>query len=141
MSEIYCNECHEMHDHVPEGGAIFRCMGCDVRKKFIIVNNIQKADKTMPALFIEMPEHYTSLTPEPGLVIDSWNLGWYVSNAIKYLVRAHSKGDQLNDLLKARQYLDMEIKKIKQRSELGELEKDNATAFTSGPIKNPDLEQ
>jgi len=61
---------------------------------------------------IDSPPHYTSLTPEPGPVIDSWNLGWYVSNAIKYLVRAHSKGDQLNDLLKARQYLDMEIGKM-----------------------------
>jgi len=84
---------------------------------------------------IKKPPHYTSLTPEPGPVIDSWNLGWFVSNAIKYLVRAHSKGDQLNDLLKAKRYVEMEIKKLDpmEPSETGII-------FTATPIVDPEIE-
>lgn len=35
-------------------------------------------------------------------------------NIIKYVLRAPYKGDELQDLLKAREYLDMEIERVRE---------------------------
>lgn len=45
-------------------------------------------------------------------VIDAWDLGFCLGNTIKYIARAGKKGDALEDLRKARWYLDHEIRKM-----------------------------
>lgn len=57
------------------------------------------------------PAHYRELTPEPIQVIEGWSLGFCLGNAVKYIARAGRKGDALEDLRKARWYLDREIKR------------------------------
>lgn len=52
------------------------------------------------------PTHYTSLRPEPIEVIESWGLGFHLGNAVKYIARAGKKHNALEDLKKARWYLD-----------------------------------
>ena len=47
-------------------------------------------------------------------VIEAWNLGFSLGNTIKYISRAGKKGDILEDLRKARWYLDREIQKIEK---------------------------
>ena len=59
---------------------------------------------------VHSPPHYTRLTPEPLDVIEMWRCGFHVGNVIKYLARAGHKGDRLEDLRKARQYLDRLIR-------------------------------
>lgn len=55
------------------------------------------------------PSHY-SLNPEPWKVIRSWDLNFNLGNVIKYIARAGRKtADPLEDLKKARHYIDMEI--------------------------------
>jgi len=54
------------------------------------------------------PDHYTSLKPEPIDVIRAWELPWCPANVIKYVARYRKKGG-IEDLKKARHYLDMEI--------------------------------
>ena len=43
-------------------------------------------------------------------VIEAWNLGFALGSALKYIARAGKKGDTLEDLRKARWYLDREIR-------------------------------
>jgi len=61
---------------------------------------------------IDHPSHYTSVSDpayETINVIEAWNLGFHLGNCVKYISRAGKKGSRLEDLKKARWYLDREI--------------------------------
>ena len=45
-------------------------------------------------------------------VIEAWGLGFHIGNVVKYLSRAGRKGDIVEDLKKARWYLDREIARL-----------------------------
>ena len=62
---------------------------------------------------IDHPAHYTQGKIEVIDVIEDAKLGFCVGNAIKYILRADHKGNRLEDLKKARWYLDREISKCK----------------------------
>jgi hypothetical protein len=62
------------------------------------------------------PAHYTSLQPEPIEVIESWELGFCLGNAVKYIARAGRKGDRVEDLKKAAWYLQREIERSEENS-------------------------
>lgn len=59
---------------------------------------------------VKAPSYYTRLSPEPAWVLERWNLRHNRSQAIKYLVRAGHKENELQDLEKAAQYIAREIK-------------------------------
>lgn len=63
---------------------------------------------------IVRPAHYTAYSIEPIAVINSWGLNFNLGNVIKYVARAGKKRrtTPLQDLQKARQYLDFEIERI-----------------------------
>jgi hypothetical protein len=65
------------------------------------------------------PRHYVDLgIYAPVEVIDAWDLGFHLGNAIKYIGRAGRKTpDTLTDLKKARWYLEREIKNRETRGE------------------------
>jgi hypothetical protein len=42
-------------------------------------------------------------------VVEAWQLGFHLGNAVKYIARAGKKGDRLEDLKKAAWYLQREI--------------------------------
>jgi hypothetical protein len=54
-------------------------------------------------------EHYRQTSIQPWDVIDAWSLDFYAGNTLKYLYRAGRKGAKLEDLKKARHYLDKMI--------------------------------
>lgn len=54
------------------------------------------------------PVHY-AMDPTPWAVIEAWGLGFNMGNVVKYTARAERKGEPLQDLRKAREYLDHEI--------------------------------
>lgn len=58
---------------------------------------------------VNKPKHY-NVGIEPIEAIESWKLGYNLGNVIKYVARADHKGKRLEDLKKARWYLDREIK-------------------------------
>lgn len=61
---------------------------------------------------INHPAHYGGDTTYEAIkVIEAWKLGFCLGNTVKYIRRADSKGAALEDLKKARWYLDREIKK------------------------------
>ena len=58
---------------------------------------------------IDHPDHYNSGKYEVIDVIEDWDLGFHLGNAIKYIARAEYKGNPKEDLKKARWYLDRHI--------------------------------
>lgn len=67
---------------------------------------------------INHPEHYggEDNVYEAIKVIEAWDLGFCLGNVVKYISRAGKKdaGKLIQDLEKAKWYLDHEIEKLKQ---------------------------
>ena len=61
---------------------------------------------------INHPQHYGKGI-EPIDIIESWDLNFSLGNAIKYILRAPYKNNELEDLEKAKWYLEREIKRLK----------------------------
>lgn len=63
---------------------------------------------------VDHPPHYGGdNTYEAIKVIEAWGLGFCLGNTVKYVCRAGKKGDVVEDLEKARWYLDREIARLK----------------------------
>lgn len=60
---------------------------------------------------ITHPKHYNMGKYEPIDVIRDWKLNFNLGNTVKYIARAEYKNNALEDLKKARFYLDYEIQK------------------------------
>lgn len=56
--------------------------------------------------------HYAHFAIQPGEFISKNELKWYEGNIIKYVTRSRFKGQLIQDLEKARHYLDMAIKEV-----------------------------
>jgi hypothetical protein len=61
---------------------------------------------------VNHPKHYNAGKFEVIDVIEDWNLGFSLGNTIKYIARAEHKGSLIEDLKKARWYLDHEISRL-----------------------------
>ena len=66
---------------------------------------------------VERPRHYTFGGIEVIDAIEAWSLGFHLGNVVKYVARSAHKGQQLEDLRKARWYLDREIQRLQQDAE------------------------
>lgn len=66
---------------------------------------------------INHPPHYTfaGSTYEVIKVIEAWDLGFHLGNAVKYIARTGKKDDALSDLKKARWYLDRKIQNLERK--------------------------
>jgi hypothetical protein len=60
---------------------------------------------------VEHPHHYTFSDIEPIDAIEAWALPFHLACVVKYVARAAHKGKYLEDLRKARWYLDREIQR------------------------------
>ena len=62
---------------------------------------------------VNHPSHYQQGI-EPIEVIESWDLNFSLGNVIKYTLRAPYKGKEIEDLEKAKWYLEREIIRLKK---------------------------
>ncbi len=64
---------------------------------------------------VDHPPHYGGAdNPYEAIkVIEAWGLGFCLGNAVKYISRAGKKDDVVQDLEKARWYLDRQIGNLK----------------------------
>lgn len=69
-------------------------------------NNISVIDN------IRHPKHYNMGTIEVIEVIEDWDLGFHIGNAVKYLARAKHKDNEVQDLRKAIYYIKRKIRNI-----------------------------
>lgn len=58
---------------------------------------------------ISHPSHYCYSKYEPKDVIRDWGLNFNLGSTVKYIARAGRKDDIIQDLKKARQFLEFEI--------------------------------
>lgn len=66
---------------------------------------------------ITKPDHYCEGREyEPKDVIRDWGLNFNLGSAVKYISRAGRKGDKLEDLQKAKQFLEFEIEAVEEAS-------------------------
>ena len=65
---------------------------------------------------IDHPEHYGGAeNPYEAIkVVEAWELDFHLGNVVKYVSRAGKKGDALEDLKKARWYLDRKIANLEK---------------------------
>lgn len=77
---------------------------------------------------VDHPAHYGGdTTYEVIKVIEAWELGFCLGNAVKYIARAGKKHPErmVEDLEKARWYIDRELKSLARAAD---------TASTSRPV-------
>jgi hypothetical protein len=64
---------------------------------------------------IKHPSHYCYSKYEPKDVIREWGLNFNLGSAVKYIARAGRKDDIIQDLSKAKQFLEFEIEYLKNQ--------------------------
>ena len=62
-----------------------------------------------PKEMVHHPDHYNKGEFEVIDVIYDWNLNFALGSAIKYIASAEHKGNDIEDLKKAKQYIEFEI--------------------------------
>ena len=62
---------------------------------------------------VNHPSHYQQGI-EPIEVIESWDLNFHLGNVIKYTLRAPYKENMIQDLEKAKWYLERELQRLKK---------------------------
>lgn len=60
---------------------------------------------------VEHPKHYTSHPSGVECITITQHMGFCLGNAVKYIWRADLKADAIEDLRKARWYIDCELKR------------------------------
>ena len=97
-----------------------KCMDfiCDyLNEKNIILPVYDKSKNTENFDAVSHPSHYTEGRKyEPRKVIADWGLNFNLGNAVKYVSRAGRKGDKIEDLRKAIQYIEFEIEELEEKS-------------------------
>jgi hypothetical protein len=80
----------------------------------IIKHNREKA--SMKGEMVDHPNHYGGKdNPYEAIkVIEAWDLGFNLGNAVKYISRVGKKLNTLEDLEKANWYINREINKLKK---------------------------
>ena len=71
---------------------------------------------------VSHPNHYNKgdKTYEPYRVISKWGCNFNIGNAIKYLARYKAKWNPIEDLEKAKQYIDFEIEALTGKGEVAQ---------------------
>lgn len=87
----------------------------DSRKLTVYVPTVEDKDKLYGNIehdAVNHPSHYTRGKIEVIDFIEDQQLPYHLGNVIKYIARAGYKGDKLEDLKKARWYLDRYINEV-----------------------------
>lgn len=64
---------------------------------------------------VNHPSHYNAGKIEVIAAIEDWQLNFHLGNVVKYVARSEHKGRQLEDLKKARWYLDRFIQTLEPK--------------------------
>lgn len=108
----YCPECLPKYSKVPKKKEV------DVTLENMIAKTLEALEapevKVVEEDDINHPSHYTRGKIEVIEFIEDQQLPYHLGNVIKYIARAGYKGDKMEDLKKARWYLDRYINGVMQ---------------------------
>ena len=121
----YCPECLPKYSKVPKKKEVDATLAnmaakrkeVDVTLANMIANTLGEPGVKVVELkedVINHPSHYTRGKIEVIDFIEDQQLPYHLGNVIKYIARAGHKGDKLEDLKKARWYLDRYINEVMQ---------------------------
>jgi hypothetical protein len=112
-SAEWCSECGKLcSSSMFRDGYFSVCCGADVLdrrpalKGTIPIEKITEAVQKVANARQEGGTHYLHFVIQPIDFIQKNNLGWCAGNVVKYVTRYPFKGQPLEDLKKARHYLD-----------------------------------
>jgi len=115
MMDIYVPYGFRGDDYEEPSDIEYYCHECDYkscnRQGFhqCWVDNHTISERPMKFDSVDHPQHYNAGRFEVIDVIEDWKLGFNLGNAVKYIARADYKGKRLEDLLKAKWYIEREI--------------------------------
>lgn len=80
--------------------------------------NIEKVCKELPKEMVNHPDHYGGANNpyEVIKIIEALDVSFHIGNVLKYILRAGKKNSELEDLKKARWYLDRYIELVSNKS-------------------------
>ena len=113
----HCNECIDC-----EGCPIFDEPGSDCYNtpaQIIKHYALLFGDKARIEEAVDHPAHYCYSKYEPKDVIRGWGLNFNLGSAVKYIARAGRKDDIIQDLEKAKKFLEFEIEALKEERKDG----------------------
>lgn len=96
-----CIRCKYEHDSAIDEP----CVSCST-----LTNHFEPKEKTDEIDMVNHPPHYQHGI-EPIEFIESHNLNFNLGSAVKYIARAPYKGKELEDLKKAKWFIEREIKR------------------------------
>lgn len=105
----YCPECLPKYSKVPKKKDVQA-----IAEKVVQTIEGQAVELPKQEDVINHPSHYTHGKIEVIDFIEDQQLPYHLGNVIKYVARAGYKGDKLEDLKKARWYLDRYINEVMQ---------------------------
>lgn len=115
----YCPECLPKYSKVPKkkvdatlANMAAKRKEVDVTLANMIANTLEEQVVELKEDVINHPSHYTRGKIEVIDFIEDQRLPYHLGNVIKYIARAGYKGDKLEDLKKARWYLDRYINAV-----------------------------
>lgn len=105
------NDCVELAKNIGKNeiNPWWKCLDCN--KSFIL--NETMCEKHHP---VKNPKHYKGNKFEVIDIIEDFNLGFNLGNAIKYIMRAGKKDSKKQDLQKAIWYIQREIDKSNEQT-------------------------
>lgn len=113
----YCPECLPKYSKVPKKKEVVLSLA-PKKEKEVVLSLAHMVSKTLEEPkkedVINHPSHYTRGKIEVIDFIEDQQLPYHLGNVIKYIARAGYKGDKLEDLKKARWYLDRYINEVMQ---------------------------
>ena len=121
----YCPECLPKYSKVPKKKKVDATLANMAAKRKevavtlanMVYNTLEEPEVKVVELkedVINHPSHYTRGKIEVIDFIEDQQLPYHLGNVIKYIARAGHKGDKLEDLKKARWYLDRYINEVMQ---------------------------
>lgn len=106
----YCPECLPKYSKVPKKKEV----QAEEVVQTIEATEVKVVEEPKKEDVINHPSHYTRGKIEVIDFIEDQQLPYHLGNVIKYIARAGYKGDKLEDLKKARWYLDRYINEVMQ---------------------------
>lgn len=97
----------------------WQCQGCmevfdgDSGGGHVCIRKIEETDVKTPDM-VNQPPHYKAHPSGVECITVTEHMGFNLGNCVKYIWRAGAKGKELEDLKKARWYLDREIKRLEK---------------------------
>lgn len=90
-----------------------------VKENYAIMFNSTVDDPACHNSAVDHPAHYCYSKYEPKDVIRGWGLNFNLGSAVKYIARAGRKDDIIQDLEKAKKFLEFEIEALKEEQKNG----------------------